>query len=177
MKRRSKKAITSVLTAAALMALQIPAFPASAQNFLFITDIRLESGENAYDTLEEAGYSVMAVGLNAGVSEGSQVYLGYKTNTGAPITNILLSADVGDSFDTEQNMHYECAGHTDVDAGSGTTGCLYVTHDAAAGTPLVGLDILRANTGNGEELSAIPNDGAEIVRRSDGTPADLGVQR
>ena len=115
----------------------------------------------------------MSIGLNAAAAEGSQVYLGYKTNTGAPITNILLSPDVGDSFDTDEQIHYECASHTDVDAGAGATGCLYVTHDAAAGAPLVGLDILRANSSSGETLPAIPNDGAEIVRSTDGAPADL----
>ena len=58
-------ALTLVLTALTLAAPQ----KAQAANFLFITDIRLEAGAEGFDKLEEAGYSVMTVGLNSGAGQ------------------------------------------------------------------------------------------------------------
>lgn len=165
----------SLLTASAMTAaLTLPAvLPVHAENFQFITEIRLETGENAYDTLEAAGFHVMSVGLNAEVAAADQIYLGYKYNTGTPITGILISGDVGDRLE-QDGIVYECASHTDVDAGNGGgSGCLYVTRDERAGAPLVGLDILKADAAEGEELLPIANDGAEVVRRPDGTPCDI----
>ena len=175
MKHTLLKRAVSLLTASGMAAALTlsAAMPADAENFLFITEITLESGENAYETLEAAGYNVMAVGLNADVDVSGQIYLGYKYNTGAPITNILISGDAGSSL--EQNgILYECASHTDVDTGNGGgAGCIYVTHDERAGTPLVGLDILKADAAEEQELLPIPNDGAEVVRKPDGTPCDI----
>jgi len=155
---------------------------AHAENFQFITDIRVEAGEDAYDELEDDGYSVRAVGLNAASGEG-QIYLGYKINDGDPVTNVVISADVGDAFDSEDGIHYVSAGHVDTEAGNGEGGgCVYMTQDPKAGAPLVGLDILRAggstmgaDLAKKEPLLPITNDGAEIVRKTDGTPADLEV--
>ena len=165
----------SLLTASAMTAaLTLPAvLPVHAENFQFITEIRLETGENAYDTLEAAGFHVMSVGLNAEVTAADQIYLGYKYNTGTPITGILISGDVGDRLELD-GIVYECASHTDVDArNGGGSGCLYVTRDERAGAPLVGLDILKADAAEEEELLPIANDGAEVVRRPDGTPCDI----
>lgn len=165
----------SLLTASAMTAaLMLPAgVPVYAENFQFITEIRLETGENAYDTLEADGYHVMAVGLNADVAAADQICLGYRYDTGSPITNILISGDVGESLE-QDGIVYECVGHTDVDAGNGGgTGCIYVTRDERAGAPLVGLDILKADAAEDQELLPIPNDGAEVVRRPDGTPCDI----
>ena len=165
----------SLLTASAMTAaLMLPAgVPVYAENFQFITEIRLETGEDAYDTLESDGYHVMAVGLNADVAAADQICLGYRYDTGSPITNILISGDVGESLE-QDGIVYECVGHTDVDAGNGGgTGCIYVTRDERAGAPLVGLDILKADAAEDQELLPIPNDGAEVVRRPDGTPCDI----
>ena len=171
-----KKAITSrlcaVMAAAAAVCLTLPAAPVHAENFQFITDVRLASGENAQDELEAAGYSVMAVGLNVPLSD-TQVYLGYKLNAGTPITNLLIAPDTGDTMDVD-GMQYTCAAHVDVDEGNGGgAGCVYYTRDERAGKLLVALNVLRADVESSEELLPIPNDGAEVVRRPDGAPADL----
>ena len=166
----------TILTAAALTAeLTVPsALTVNARNRLFITDIRLEAGENAVELLEADGYEVMLVGLNAGAEPEAQVYMGYKLNEGAPITNVLLSADVGDSLTDANGVLYECASHVDVDAGvGGGAGCIYFTRDESVGTPLVGLNILRSDADEGTQLYPITNDGAEIVRTPDGVPGDL----
>ncbi|MGX8715250.1 MAG: hypothetical protein ACSW8A_05810 [Lachnospiraceae bacterium] len=39
-----------------------------AENRLFITGITLAAGEDAYDSLEDAGYHVLSVGLNVSVA-------------------------------------------------------------------------------------------------------------
>ena len=49
-----------------------------AENRLFITGITLAAGEDAYDSLEDAGYHVLSVGLNVSVAGEKQVYIGYK---------------------------------------------------------------------------------------------------
>ena len=175
MKKMLWNRTASLLTASAMTAaLMLPAgVPVYAENFQFITEIRLETGEDAYDTLESDGYHVMAVGLNANVAAADQICLGYRYDTGSPITNILISGDVGESLE-QDGIVYECVGHTDVDAGNGGgTGCIYVTRDERAGAPLVGLDILKADAAEDQELLPIPNDGAEVVRRPDGTPCDI----
>ena len=145
-----------------------------AANFLFITDLRLAAGEDAFVSLEEEGCNVMAVGLNSGVSEEQQVYLGYKLNSGTPVTNVINTDYAGDSYQAPDGIAYSCAGNVDVDEGlGGGAGCVYFTTDQSVGEPLVGLDVLRADAGSEEELLAIPNDGSEAIRHPDGTPADL----
>lgn len=163
----------SMLTAACLtMTFILPlACPAFAANRQFITDIRIEAGADAVEKLEKDGWSVMMAGLNMGVEPANQVYIAYKMNNGEPITNIIVSNDVGDSLKDADGIEYICAGHVDVDQGIGAgTGCVYYTRDTAAGTPLVGLDVLRSSE---EAIYPITNDGAEIVRTMSGTPADL----
>lgn len=172
MKQRIAGRIAAFLTAVTAAAMTVPAFPARAENFLFISEVKLAAGEGAADSLEEAGYRVMAVGLNDSVSAEKQVYLGYKLNTGSPITNLLIAPDSGDTL-TQNGVTYTCADHVDVDAGIGSAGCVYYTKDANAGKPLVGLNVLKANVSDGEQLLPIPNDGAEVVRRPDGAPADI----
>ena len=144
-----------------------------AENFQFITGIKLASGEEGMENLEKDGYSVRAVGLNTGVDTDKQVYIGYKINDGDPITNIIISADGSDSLDVD-GIAYSCASKVDVDAGNGDGGgYVYVTTDEKAGNPLVGLDVLRSTADN--KLLPILNDGSEVVRHADGTPADCEV--
>lgn len=145
-----------------------------AANFQFITGIGLAYGENAYEELEGAGYRVMSVGLNYGVDDASQIYLGYRINQGAPVTNIIITSNVGGSFVSAEGIQYVAAGGPDVDEGTGASGgVVYYTTDPAAGEPLVGLDILRQDVTDGKELLAIQNDGSEVVRNAEGVPADL----
>ena len=144
-----------------------------AENFQFITGVKLASGEEGMEKLEKDGYSVRAVGLNTGVDSDKQVYIGYKINDGDPITNIIISADGSDSLDVD-GIAYTCASKVDVDAGNGDGGgFVYVTTDEKAGNPLVALDILRSSEDT--KLYPILNDGGEVVRHTDGTPADCEV--
>ena len=144
-----------------------------AENFQFITGVKLASGEEGMEKLEKDGYSVRAVGLNTGVDADKQVYIGYKLNDGDPITNIIISADGSDSLDVD-GIAYTCASKVDVDAGNGDGGgYVYVTTDEKAGNPLVALDILRSSEDT--KLYPILNDGGEVVRHTDGTPADCEV--
>ena len=173
---RWKYRAASILTAAAVTAeLTVPfMLPVRAENHLFITDIRLETGEDAVDKLEGEGYQVMLTGLNVASENGQQIYLGYKINEGAPITNIILSPETGDSLTDEAGIIYDCASHLDVDAGNGGgSGCIYFTRDTSVGAPIVSLDVLRADASEDEQLYPITNDGAEIVRNLNGTPADF----
>ena len=165
--------ILSVLTAFFLAAATVipMAVPVYAQNSRFISEVMLAAGEAAAENLEKDGWSVMMTGLNRDVSADRQVYLAYKTNTGDPITNVMISNDAGESLIDHNGISYDRASETDVDEGvGGGAGCLYYTRDKKAGTPLVGFDILRSKE---EPLYPITNDGAEIVRTEKGAPADL----
>ncbi len=169
--------ITAVLAAMAV-AMTLAGFKTMtvrAENFQFITDIRLAEGEKGMTKLEDDGYSVRVVGLNATSEEDNQIYVGYKYNDGDPITGVVVAADAGDSIDVD-GIKYSRASKVDVDANNGGGGgCIYTTTDESAGEPLVGLDILRSGTAKNEKLLPITNDGAQIVRHTDGTPADVEV--
>ena len=146
----------------------------SAANRLFISELRVETGEEAVAKLEADGWSVTMVGLNVTADPASQVYLAYKVNTGAALTNVIVSPDVGDSFKDKNGIVYNCVSHVDVDEGiGGGAGCLYATTDERIGSPLVGIDVLRGNSESDDVLYPITNDGAEIVRTPSGTPADI----
>lgn len=166
----------SVLLAALLVVTMFVSMapPVIAANRRFITELRIETGEEAVSKLEAEGWSVTMVGLNVTSDPAAQVYLAYKTNTGSAITNVIVSPDVGDSFTDKNGIVYKCVSHVDVDNGiGGGAGCIYATGDERAGTPLVGIDVLRGNNESGEVLYPITNDGAEIVRTPNGAPADL----
>ncbi len=146
----------------------------SAANRRFISELRVETGEEAVAKLEADGWSVTMVGLNVTADPASQVYLAYKVNTGAALTNVIVSPDVGDSFKDKNGIVYNCVSHVDVDEGiGGGAGCLYATTDERIGSPLVGIDVLRGNSESDDVLYPITNDGAEIVRTPSGTPADI----
>ena len=158
--------LTSVLLAVLMTtALIVPmTLPVSAANRRFITELRVEAGENAVATLEKDGWSVMMVGLNVTPDPAAQVYLAFKQNTGAPITNVIVSPDVGDTLTDSKGIVYNCVSHVDVDEGiEGSAGCLYATRDERAGAPLVGLDVIRGDSANGDVLYPITNDGAQVV--------------
>lgn len=166
----------SALTASAVTAgLCLPfTFTAHAESRSYISDIRLAAGADAVDALEEEGYLVMLTGLNIGAGADTQVYLGYKINEGDPITNLVISPNVGAQFTDDSGIVYDCASEIDVDEGiGGSAGCIYYTKDRSLGAPIVGLDLLRKRESESDELLPITNDGAEIVRTPAGTPADL----
>lgn len=168
--------LTSVLLTVLILATLITSvkLPVNAANTRFITELRIEAGSDAVATLEEDGWSVMMVGLNVTPDPAAQVYLAFKQNTGAPITNVIASPDVGDTLTDSRGIVYTCVSHIDVDEGiEGSGGCLYATHDERAGAPLVGLDVIRGDSEGGDVLFPITNDGAEIVRTPSGAPADL----
>ena len=170
-----RRVVSALLVVLLTVMLIVPmTLPVSAANKRFITELRIEAGEDAVDTLEADGWSVTMVGLNVTSDPASQVYLAYKMNTGAPITNVILSPDVGDSYTDKDGIAYQCVSHVDVNEGIGdSAGCLYATSDTSVGEPLVGIDVLRGSNGEGEALYPITNDGAQIVRTPSGAPADL----
>lgn len=174
MKYKLTRGISALLIVLLTAMLIVPTtLPASAANKRFITELRLEAGEDAVAALEADGWSVTMIGLNVSSDPASQVYLGYKMNTGSPITNVILSPDVGDSCTDKDGVSYQCVSHIDVNEGiGGGAGCLYATRDANVGAGLVGLDVLRGSDAD-DVLYPITNDGAEIVRTQDGAPADL----
>ena len=175
-KYSGSRRLTSVLLTVLILATLITTvtLPVNAANTRFITELRMEAGSDAVATLEEDGWSVMRVGLNVTPDPAAQVYLAFKQNTGAPITNVIASPDVGDTLTDSRGIVYTCVSHIDVDEGiEGSGGCLYATKDERAGAPLVGLDDVPAASATSDVLYPITNDGAEIVRTPSGAPADL----
>ena len=115
---KSRRLLSVLLAALFIVTLLVPtALPVSAANRRFISELRVEAGAEAVDRLEADGWSVMMVGLNVTPDPTAQVYLAYKMNTGAPITNLILSDDMGDSFTDENGIVYTCVSHVDVDEG------------------------------------------------------------
>ena len=108
--------VVSVFLAALLsMTLSVlTAVQVNAANRRFITELRVAAGAQAVDELEADGWSVMMVGLNVTSDPAAQVYLAYKMNTGSPVTNVILSPDVGDSFTDTNGIVYTCVSHVDV---------------------------------------------------------------
>ena len=93
---RVRRVVSALLSALMIVTLIAPlALPVNAANRRFITELRVEAGAEAIDKLEKDGWSVLRVGLNVTPDPESQVYLAYKTNTGKPITNVIVSPDVG----------------------------------------------------------------------------------
>lgn len=172
---KSRRFVSVILAVFFIFTLSVPAaLPASAANKRFISELRVEAGEDAIEKLEADGWSVMMVGLNVTADPAAQVYLAFKLNTGAPVTNLIVSEDVGDTLTDAKGIVYNCVSHTDVDTGfESSAGCIYATKDERAGAPLVGLDIIRGSSEEGDVLYPITNDGAEIVRTPNGAPADL----
>ena len=170
-----RRLVSLILAVLLTVTLFVPTtLPVNAANKRFITELRVAAGEAAVSKLEADGWSVMMVGLNVTPDPAAQVYLAYKINTGSPVTNVILSPDVGDSFTDSNGIVYTCVSHVDVDEGiEGSAGCLYATHDKRAGEPLVGLDVMRGSTDDEKVLYTISNDGAHIVRTKNGAPADL----
>ena len=173
--KKHQRVISMLLSVLLTAVLMIPvSLPVSAANKRFISELRIAAGENAVAALEEDGWSVTMVGLNLTTEAASQVYLAYKLNTGTPLTNVIVSPDVGETYTDKNGIVYKCMSHVDVDEGlGGKAGCVYATTDKRAGSPLVGIDVLRSNSEEGSVLYPITNDGAEIVRTPTGTPADL----
>ena len=170
-----RRLVSLILAVLLTLTLLVPAaVPVNAANTRFITELRVEAGEEAVSKLEADGWSVMMVGLNVTSDPAAQVYLAYKMNTGSPVTNVILSPDAGESFTDASGIVYTCVSHVDVDEGiEGSAGCLYATHDKRAGAPLVGLDVMRGSAEDEKVLYTISNDGAQIVRTKTGAPADL----
>ncbi|MBQ7504784.1 MAG: hypothetical protein IJT79_05640 [Ruminococcus sp.] len=175
MKQHKYTRVASVLLAVLLAVVLIAptTLSVSAANKRFISELRVEAGEEAVAKLEKDGWSVMMVGLNSTADPDSQVYLAYKTNTGSPITGIVVASG-GASCTDKDGVSYNRVSDVDVDKGlGGGAGCIYATYDKKAGSPLVGLDVLRGSNADDKVMYPITNDGAEIVRTPKGTPADL----
>lgn len=180
MKNKSlTRRVLSLMTAAILtLGLLAPLVPAAfAANTRFISEITVDTGADAEERLDADDWSVMSVGLNMGVELENQMLLAYKKNTGDPVTNVIISPNVGETYTDGSGIVYTRASEVDVDEGNGGgTGCVYYTKDERAGAPLVGLDVLRASVESEENavtLYPITNDGAEIVLTEKGVPADL----
>lgn len=170
--RRFFSVLLAVLLAVTMFVVTAP--PVSAANRRFITELRVAAGEDAVNNLEAEGWSVTMVGLNVTSEPAQQVYLAYKMNTGSPITNVIVSPNVGNSYTDANGIVYHRVSNVDVDEGiGGGAGCLYATRDEHIGAPLVGIDVLRGSRETGEVLYPITNDGAEIVRTPNGEPADI----
>ena len=171
-KRRFVSVLLTVLLTVTMFVSMAP--QVSAANRRFITELRVAAGEEAVNNLEAEGWSVTMVGLNVTADPTQQVYLAYKLNTGSPITNVIVSPNVGNSYKDVNGIVYYRVSNVDVDEGiGGGAGCLYATRDEHIGAPLVGIDVLRGNNESGDVLYPITNDGAEIVRTPNGAPADI----
>ena len=147
----------------------------------YISDIILQTGDNAEDRLIEKGYSVMYPALINGA--GEKIRIGYKMteNSGDGITDIIVETkkeNVKKKFG-KKTVKYQPVpgGSLGVGGKSGKpdkTCYIHCTKDGQAGSLLTALHFLSSDTGGVDgfnELLPLANNGTVPVKNSDGTAA------
>ena len=152
-----------------LLLLFAPGLPASADDALCISDIRIETGRDALGRLEEEGYTVVRQNLNPSGKRQS-AYLGYRLGENA-VTGLVVSKDHRSEIAFE-GVRYALV--SDENLGSEKKPLyLYATRDEACGSGIVSLGTLSVDPKNGGDPLDIFGDGSMPLRTDDGHAADL----
>lgn len=143
---------------------------ASAAEQMYISQLKIESGDDAAEKLEANGYTVMFQNLNP--SSGERIYLGYRLGKTA-ITNLIVSAELKSSVSVN-SVTYHSVSSLNLNQGTGGRPVyLYSTTDAKAGSGIVSLTYLKDNKDGSAKLLEKFGDGSVPVRTVDGNAADF----
>jgi len=163
-----KKIFTLMTVLLLLFTALVPCLPAGAEG-VCISEVTLAGGEDAPEELEAGGYEVLRKDLNGG--SGSPVYIGYRRG-GEALTGLMVSEVCTGSL-SAGGITWNLVSETALGEASGRKLWLYSTSDQAAGTGIVSLTA-ASDSGKGTwSLSDCLNDGSDILRMADGTPANL----
>lgn len=141
-----------------------------------ISQIKIESGDNAAEKLESEGYTVLFQNLNP--SGGERMYLGYKLGTKA-ITGLIVSSEYKTSVSVN-SVNYAPVSSLNLNQGTnGKPVYLYATADPKAGSGIVSLNYVKDNRDGSVNLLEKFGDGSVPVRTADGRAADFdeGIDR
>lgn len=143
---------------------------AFAAEQLCISQLKIESGDDAAEKLEANGYTVIFQNLNP--SSGERMYLGYKLGETA-ITNLIVSSELKSSFSVN-SVSYRSVSSLNLNQGTGGKPVyLYSTTDAKAGSGIVSLTYLKDDKDGRAKLLEKFGDGSVPVRTVDGNAADF----
>lgn len=134
----------------------------------FVTGITAAYGENAVAELESAGYTAVMLPL-CGEGEKS-VYIGYKTGTENPVTDIVILNDKSETV-TLGGIVYNRV--SDIAVEGQESGCIFSTDDSKAGNGIVTLSVAGDSGYADDEQYALMNDGSAPVRDGKGQAFDL----
>lgn len=135
-----------------------------------ISQLKIESGDDAAEKLEANGYTVIFQNLNP--SSGERMYLGYKLGETA-ITDLIVSSELKSSVSVN-SVSYRSVSSLNLNQGTdGRPVYLYSTTDAKAGSGIVSLTYLKDNKDGSAKLLEKFGDGSVPVRTVDGNAADF----
>lgn len=159
-----------------LFAVFAPQTAVCAEEQLCISQIKIESGDEAAEKLESGGYTVLFQNLNP--AGGKRIYLGYKLGTNA-ITDLVVSSELKTSLSVA-SVNYTPVSSLNLNQGTkGKPVYLYSTTDMKAGSGIVSLDYVKDNKDDSVNLLEKFGDGSVPVRTTDGSAADFdeGIDR
>ena len=165
-----KKIICILLVIVLLLISLMSGITAFAAEQMCISQLKIESGDDAAEKLEANGYTVMFQNLNP--SSGDRMYLGYKLGETA-ITDLIVSSELKSSISVN-SVSYRSVSSLNLNQGTdGKPVYLYSTTDAKAGSGIVSLTYLKDNKDGSARLLEKFGDGSVPVRTVDGNAADF----
>lgn len=148
----------------------VPGITAFAAEQMCISQIKIESGDDAAEKLEASGFTVMVQNLNP--LSGERMYLGYKLGETA-ITDLIVSSEFKSNISVN-SVNYSSVSPLNLNKGTGGRPVyLYSTTDEKAGSGIVSLTYLKDNKDGRANLLDVFGDGSVPVRTVDGNAADF----
>ena len=165
-----KKFICILIAQVLLLISLMSGMTAFAAEKMCISQLKIESGDDAAEKLEASGYTVMFQNLNP--SSGERMYIGYKLGETA-ITDLIVSSELKSSISLN-SVSYRSVSSLNLNQGTGGKPVyLYSTTDAKAGSGIVSLTYLKDNKDGSAKLLEKFGDGSVPVRTVDGNAADF----
>ena len=152
-----------------LLVLIIPNTVCFASGRLCISELGIQSGENAAEALEAEGFTVIYQNLNP---SGERIYLGYKLGE-KPVTGLTVSSEYKTSLSVD-GIAYSPVSALNLNEGTdGSPVYLYVTREVKAGSGIAALNFVKDNKDPGANLLENFGDGSVPVMTADGRLADF----
>lgn len=166
------KILFRILIPVLIIFLMLTSFGVYAASSKCISEIKIVSGKNAVDELEQSGYTAVYRNLNCAPDAKERIYLGYKTG-GEKITGLKVSSSLKDSLQFESVTYYPVSNKNLNDGTAGSPVYLYYTRDKKAGSGIVSLATFTRTLSDGADLPDFFGNGSSPVRNTDNAAADF----